>query len=73
MTINMADIHEKTLAYEIRIQLQMMKNRDVADDPLKSDELLVSVPREKLKEILGLALETLISRFQADLEYEARP
>ena len=65
MSMTRAERQETLLAVELRAMLQSMRNRD-AGPPLRCNEMLIPVEREKLREIMGLALEALQNRSDVD-------
>lgn len=69
--MNYEATREQALLTELRLHLAIMANRDASGDPLRCDEMICSVPRDKLRELLGLAVETLIRRQVVDADYKA--
>ena len=56
MTIN---THEECFALDLMIQIEMMDNRDTANDPLRADEMTVTISRDRYRSLCEYALERL--------------
>ncbi|MCH7720419.1 MAG: hypothetical protein IH988_05440 [Planctomycetes bacterium] len=56
------DAREKVLLIQYQCELRMLANRDVLGKPLRADEIMVTIPRDKYRELLCLGVETLIDR-----------
>jgi hypothetical protein len=54
--------HEECFARELMLQIEMMDNRDAADDSLRADEITVKISRDRYRSLCEYALEGLRSK-----------